>query len=283
MKCEPCTSLLERAEDYLPTSSLDTPQSLPSNGTPTAAECSESEPQTDGSPACKCTREMCGCSIHPNTRAEWIASQRASLARIFQRQEKEKELRDREADLSLKSSAQLTLFTPLLSGSKTAHESERGEGMWLSGNWWRVDTPGATESLDRLMLAPIISGIDGGVLLPTLTVCGNYNRKGASPTSGDGIITAIKRRMMPTLCARDARTVAGSQPPKRSPTSGLPLTWILGKDLTPESRRGLKLNPIWAAWYMGWPMTWFLAPSKLSATGKSRSKRPRHGQSSEGQ
>lgn len=28
-------------------------------------------------------------------------------------------------------------------------------------------------------------------LLPTLTVCGNYNRKGASETSGDGLATAI--------------------------------------------------------------------------------------------
>ena len=225
------------------TSFWDMNPSEPSNGTPTAAECSESAPQRDGSPTCGCTKETSGCSIHPNTRDEWILSQRDSLAKIFQRQEKEKESRAREADLSLKSSAQLTVFTLLLSGSKTAQESERGDGLWLSGNWWRVDTPGATESLERLMLVPIISGIDGGALLPTLTVCGNYNRKGASPTSGDGLITAIKRRMMP-----------------------------LGKDLTPESLRGLKLNPIWTAWYMGWPMTWFQAQSKPLATPKSRSK-----------
>ena len=30
-------------------------------------------------------------------------------------------------------------------------------------------------------------------LLPTVTVCGNYNRVGASATSGDGVATAVKR------------------------------------------------------------------------------------------
>ena len=48
--------------------------SSPSNGTLTAAECSESEPQMDGSPICMCGKGTSGCSIHPNTRDEWIAS-----------------------------------------------------------------------------------------------------------------------------------------------------------------------------------------------------------------
>lgn len=34
-------------------------------------------------------------------------------------------------------------------------------------------------------------------LLPTLTVCGNYNVKGASPTSGDGLYTALGGRPNP--------------------------------------------------------------------------------------
>lgn len=38
------------------------------------------------------------------------------------------------------------------------------------------------------------------VILPTLTVCGNYNRKGASPTSGDGLATAVGGRLNPTWC-----------------------------------------------------------------------------------
>jgi DNA (cytosine-5)-methyltransferase 1 len=34
-------------------------------------------------------------------------------------------------------------------------------------------------------------------LLPTLTVCGNYNRKGASPTSGDGLATVLGGTLNP--------------------------------------------------------------------------------------
>lgn len=36
--------------------------------------------------------------------------------------------------------------------------------------------------------------------LPTPTRCGNYNRKGASPTSGDGLATAVGGRLNPTWC-----------------------------------------------------------------------------------
>lgn len=34
-------------------------------------------------------------------------------------------------------------------------------------------------------------------LLPTPTVCGNYNRKGASPTSGDGLATVVGGKLSP--------------------------------------------------------------------------------------
>ena len=42
-----------------------------------------------------------------------------------------------------------------------------------------------------------ISGIGAG-LWPTPTVCGNYNRKGASATSGDGLATVVTQRTWPT-------------------------------------------------------------------------------------
>jgi hypothetical protein len=53
-------------------------------------------------------------------------------------------------------------------------------------------------------------------LWPTPTVCGNHNRKGASPTSGDGLATAV------------------------------------GK----EGCSGGPLNPTWVEWLMGWPIGW---------------------------
>ena len=70
----------------------------------------------------------------------------------------------------------------------------------------------------RPTLAPGISVSGFGLLLPTLTVCGNYNAKGASPTSGDGLVTALKR-MFPNLV-------------------------------------GGPLNPDWCEWFMGFPMGW---------------------------
>jgi hypothetical protein len=53
------------------------------------------------------------------------------------------------------------------------------------------------------MSAPVTSGIAGFALLPTLTVSGNFNRKGISPKSGDGLATALRK--LPTLCAAAAK------------------------------------------------------------------------------
>jgi len=55
--------------------------------------------------------------------------------------------------------------------------------------------------------------------LPMLTVCGNYNRKGASKTSGDGLATALRN----------------------------------GES---ESTNNGPLNPMWCEWYMGFPAGW---------------------------
>lgn len=74
--------------------------------------------------------------------------------------------------------------------------------------------------------------------LPTLTVCGNYNRKGASATSGDGLATAL----------RNGET---------------------------ESTNNGPLNPPWCEWYMGFPEGWTeLVPLE---THKSRNAQRRHG------
>jgi hypothetical protein len=59
------------------------------------------------------------------------------------------------------------------------------------------------------MSAQAISEIAGGCLLPTLTVCGNYNRIGVSKKSGNGLATALK--LMPTLCAANAKQGADNR------------------------------------------------------------------------
>jgi len=87
-------------------------------------------------------------------------------------------------------------------------------GMTANGQCWELPTlahrTSATDS--GLWPTPVASDIgsrnkpysQGGTPLslavkwPTLTVCGNYNRKGASATSGGGLATAVNRWPTPT-------------------------------------------------------------------------------------
>jgi len=79
-------------------------------------------------------------------------------------------------------------------------------------------------------------------LWPTPTINGNHNRKGLSPTSGDGLATAVNK--WPTPQARDYRT-------------GMPARYT-----NPERSNDLndavggKLNPIFVEWLQGWPKNW---------------------------
>jgi hypothetical protein len=69
-------------------------------------------------------------------------------------------------------------------------------------------------------------GVQG--LLPTLTVDGNYNRKGASPTSGDGLATALARQqgqkgpLHPCWCEAFMSFPVGWTAPSESPDSEIP-------------------------------------------------------------
>jgi DNA (cytosine-5)-methyltransferase 1 len=76
---------------------------------------------------------------------------------------------------------------------------------------------------------------------PTPTVYGNYNRKGLSPTSGDGLATAVQK--WPTPTAHNAKeTNAPSEANRNTPTRA--------------SACGGALNPTWVEWLMGWPIGW---------------------------
>ena len=89
---------------------------------------------------------------------------------------------------------------------------------------------------------------------PTPTVCGNYNRKGASATSGDGLATAV--------AAKNSR-------PLRGQILHFPTPSTLGINGGSHSRaaavkrgqdmaevNGGSLNPDWVEWLMNWPITW---------------------------
>lgn len=62
---------------------------------------------------------------------------------------------------------------------------------------------GMTRSGTAYQLQPLVprTGESEFGSWPTPTVCGNYNRKGASKTSGDGLATAVKNAMWPTPTA----------------------------------------------------------------------------------
>ena len=120
------------------------------------------------------------------------------------------------------------------------------------------------------MLGRRIKGTGSG-LWPTITVCGNYNRKGASATSGDGLITAL--RTWPTPIRRDSRTVRGGARMKNSIGSEPLITQVAES----ERRTDGRLNPMWVEWLMGWPLGW--TDLKPLATDKFQPAQPPLGES----
>lgn len=138
-------------------------------------------------------------------------------------------------------------------------------------------------------------------LWPTPTVCGNYNRKGASANSGDGLATAVK--MWPTPCARDhfpahkpeyieAKRAQGHgmsnlndavAHPHMFPTPTATNTKAHhmrgadnGKEREARSYGATgQLNPTWVEWLMGWPLGW--TDLKPLVTDRCRNVQQRHG------
>lgn len=112
----------------------------------------------------------------------------------------------------------------------------------------------------------------GSGFLPTLTVCGNNNRKGASKKSGDGLATALLR-MLPTLTASDATGgpgCSGRQGGQNLRTALAMLPTLTAQDAknngsaSQQNRDtrplnavvGGPLNPDWCEWFMGFPIGW---------------------------
>jgi hypothetical protein len=252
--CGPSISSLGRAADSSPISSSDTSQSAPSSGTPTAAPCSESEPQRDGSQACTCTRETFGYSTHPRGPAEWIASQQAVLARMCLLLDAALELTDRSLDSGERRSGQLTLSDQSGCSLRTAPTSERAGDTSSSQSLWRVDTPGETEALPRLTSGLRMFGADGSCW-PTPTA--SQGRRGWGLN-----VSGPKGRGRYAAHGETVRNVR--------------------RDI---SENGWRPEPLSHEWLMGWPRRWTLSVERaLSAlaTAKSRCKRRSPGDSSEG-
>ena len=112
---------------------------------------------------------------------------------------------------------------------------------------------------------------------PTPTVCGNYNRKGLSKTSGDGLATAVMK--WPTPQASDNRPRATQASTQRRIALGKQISLEAKVKLWPTptahnakeggfaseherntptlaAQAGGSLNPTWVEWLMGWPLGW---------------------------
>lgn len=87
---------------------------------------------------------------------------------------------------------------------------------------------------------------------PTPTVCGNYNQKGMSKSSGDGLATAVKKRMFPTATATAHK--GWSKNHNRAATNDR-IDYTIEREAYQAGQAG-QLNPVFVEWLMGWPVGW---------------------------
>ena len=136
------------------------------------------------------------------------------------------------------------------------------QGLWPTPQYHDA-RPGHPERVLRKGPGGMRNLCDDVTMWPTPTVNGNHNRKGASPTSGDGLATAVT--MFPTPVAADSDrtsdTYSGGNPtllgavnwptPRASRTGGADSHGEM-----PEAFRGGLLNPRWVEWLQGIPIGW---------------------------
>jgi hypothetical protein len=165
--------------------------------------------------------------------------------------------------------------------------SERPISATASGLW---ATPSATDGRRGGTLTENMTGtslaqqINTPDRWPTPTVCGNYNRKGASSKSGDGLETAVKAWPTPTA---SLGTKGGRITPRKGREGGTLIEAVSARTFptpTASQHKGWsknhnradsddridytiereaheagtpgRLNPAWVEWLMGWPLGW---------------------------
>ena len=120
-----------------------------------------------------------------------------------------------------------------------------GDWMLYSGTWPRQGTMlrgvcWARTTLVRRTTVREFGYLPVGKILPTPTVSGNYNRKGVSRTSGNGLATAVMMWHTPIAhCAKETNSPSDQR-----------------RKASLSAQVGGKLNPVWVEWLMGWPLGW---------------------------
>ena len=175
-------------------------------------------------------------------------------ARTYPSQEPEQESTESEAGCGESLRGSLARYDPGTHSLKTAQLSLL-EGLSESS----VILPRSGTMRDGMLfqlptLARTMIVIGSGLSqekFPTPTVCGNYNRKGASKTSGDGLATYVKK--WPTPQASDNRDRGCLSTPAIDRRIKKGKQVMLSMCVSSENGR---LNPMWAEWLMGWPIGW---------------------------
>jgi hypothetical protein len=90
-------------------------------------------------------------------------------------------------------------------------------------------------------------------MIPTPTVNGNYNRKGLSKTSGDGLATFVKKQMWRTPVASQGRQDGTMTKFASKPSSK---TGRQDRQIKLSDQVGGKLNPEWVELLMNFPVGW---------------------------
>jgi hypothetical protein len=192
MLCEQCTSLQGPVVDSLPTSSLDIPHWLQSNGNHILAKSSENEPLKDGFPSWLSGKVMFETSTHPNTPDKWIASMRDSLVKTLALLESKQVLgKEHARGFTVKSCELLALLDQDMCSWKMSPQLNQTVLSKLSKTWpsWGMTVDGCV--YEHPMSGRRITAIDG-LLWPTPTA--HNSREGGYP--------AEHTRNTPTLSAK---------------------------------------------------------------------------------
>ena len=216
-----------------------------------------------------CQSFQSGTTLKPSTESLGVESQTScaedSHARTSAQAEQELELTGRKADFGWKWPVSFAKFSHQSFSWRTPQCSLFEDlteclviwpkwGLMRNGECWELPMPSGLRELRYL----ITKGFDALSRLPTPTVFGNYNRKGASKTSGDGLATVLKRLPTPTVQDGLCRT-----PPNRPHYTAKGTLRHLNPQgfesqcrLQQQITDGGPMNPEWVEWFMGWPIGW---------------------------
>lgn len=118
---------------------------------------------------------------------------------------------------------------------------------------WPTPTPTAANAIQGANIpdgkrgATLVSAVKRPDMWATPTVCGNYNRKGMSKSSGDGLATQVTRWPTPLASTTDMGTMMMQRFSGSARKKGV-------KEAQYNPLHGGQLNPEWVEWLMGWPI-----------------------------